>query len=302
MTQIELDESARADVPERDARRNDRTHEVIQDVAYQRLGMVNVVYFGEHRAASGQWVLIDAGLPGTARTIQRAVTARFGEKSRPAAILLTHAHADHAGALQTLAEDWQVPVYAHPMEAPYLNGSAAYPPPDPSVGGGAMPALSCLFPRGPFEVGKWLQPLPENHSVPGMPSWKWILTPGHTPGHVSFWREADRTLIVGDAFVTTNQESVYAVALQKPELHGPPMYYTQNWEDAEASVKMLAALNPERVVTGHGRAMQGNQMRAALHVLASGFRNIAMPSAGAKYVEHPTRAATGTAYVQKKSE
>ncbi len=131
-----------------------------------------------------------------------------------------------------------------------------------------------------------------------MRGWSWIHTPGYTPGHISLWRESDRTLIAGDAFVTTNQESVYAAAVQKPELHGPPVYYTQNWDDAEASVKRLAALDPEIVVTGHGRAMRGEQMRAPLHTLAIQFKATAVPKPGAKYVEHPTSAADGTAYIR----
>jgi glyoxylase-like metal-dependent hydrolase (beta-lactamase superfamily II) len=298
MTQIVLDRSARADHPEQDKQRDDHTHEVAPNVAYQRLGIVNVAFIGSPGAASGEWVLVDAGLPGTAGAIKRAASARFGEHSKPAAIFMTHAHADHAGALRTLAEQWDVPIYAHSLEAPYLDGRAAYPAPDPSVGGGAMPALSVLFPRGPFDVRRWLRAFPADGSLPGLAGWKWVFTPGHTPGHVSFWRERDRLVIAGDAFVTTNQESVYAVAVQKPELHGPPLYYTQNWEQAETSVKALANLEPEIAVTSHGRAMGGEQMRTALRQLAEHFRELALPKRG-KYLAHPTDAATGTAYVAK---
>ena len=110
-----------------------------------------------------------------------------------------------------------------------------------------------------------------------MPGWELIHTPGHTPGHVSFWRESDRTLIVGDAFITTRQESAYAVITQEPEMHGPPNYYTPDWESARTSVQRLAALEPERVITGHGRPMQGAAMREALRTLARDFDRIARP-------------------------
>jgi len=209
---------------------------------------------------------------------------------------MTHAHADHAGGLRSLADKWGVEVYAHDLELPYLNGTASYPPPDPKVGGGAMPALSVLFPRGPFNVAGCLRSLPADHSVPGMPGWEWIHTPGHTPGHISLWRASDRTLIAGDAFITTNQESVYSVMTQKAEMHGPPMYYTQNWEEAEASVHNLANLEPEYAVTGHGHAMKGEKLRRALHQLADSFRTVAVPRKG-KYTAHPTSVQTGTAYV-----
>jgi glyoxylase-like metal-dependent hydrolase (beta-lactamase superfamily II) len=300
MTQVSLDVSARADhAPIRNAQRDDHTHTVADDIAYQRLGIVNVAYVGKPGAGTDHWVLVDAGLPGTAPIIRGAVAARFGAESRPVCIVMTHAHADHAGALEKLADELQVPVYAHTLELPYLNGIAAYPPPDTGVGGGAMPALSVLFPRGPFDVSQWVYPLPVDGSVPCMPGWKWIHTPGHTPGHISLWREGDRTLLAGDAFITTDQESVYAVLKQKTEMHGPPMYYTQHWGQAELSVQELAALEPELAVTGHGHAMRGEPMRAALRTLAQTFRQIAVPHHG-KYFEHPTTAETGSAYVRRK--
>ena len=127
-----------------------------------------------------------------------------------------------------------------------------------------MAALARFYPRGPVNVAARLKSLPEDGSVPGMPGWRWIHTPGHSVGHVSFWRESDRAIIAGDAFVTTDQESAYAVAVQKAQMHGPPMYYTVEWDKAKASVERLAALEPDLVITGHGEAMRGPEMRAAL--------------------------------------
>src|SRR5918992_1240748 len=103
------------------------------------------------------------------------------------------------------------------------------------------------------------------------PNGSWVLIdagmPGHTPGHVSLFREVDRTLIVGDAFVTTKQESATAVLTQRPELHGRPAYYTPDWESARRSVQRLAALEPWRVATGHGPPMEGPEMLADLQKL-----------------------------------
>ena len=140
-----------------------------------------------------------------------------------------------------------------------------------------MALLSPLYPRGPVDIGNNLQILPTDGSVPPLPGWKWIHTPGHTPGHVSYWRETDRVLVVGDAFITTAQESAYAVAAQKPEMHGPPMYFTQDFDAAKDSVDRLAALEPEIAVPGHGRAMEGVELRAALHQLS----HESLPSRGA---------------------
>ena len=288
--QIPLDPSDRAD-----SRQDDATHEIAPDLAYRRLAIVNVVFVGRPGASDREWVLIDAGVMGTTGLIRGAAAERFGPESRPAAIVMTHGHFDHVGALEELSEDWQAPVYAHALERPYLDGSASYPPPDPSVGGGLMSLLSPLYPRGPVNVGGRLETLPADGSVPFMPGWRWLHTPGHTPGHVSLWREADRTVIAGDAFITTRQESAYAVAVQKPELHGPPMYFTSDWRTARSSVELLASLEPELAVTGHGAAMRGADMREALHALARDFDRVAVPEQG-RYVENPARAEDGSAY------
>ncbi|HEY9155430.1 MAG TPA: hypothetical protein VIM69_09885, partial [Opitutaceae bacterium] len=80
------------------------------------------------------------------------------------------------------------------------------------------------------------------------------------------------------AFITTRQESAYAVLKQRPEMHGPPQYFTPDWVSAEASVKKLAALEPELVITGHGAAMHGPEMRQALHRLADDFQSVAVPA------------------------
>lgn len=270
--QLALDSSDEAGAEGRDG-----LTEIARDLAYRRLKIANVVFFGDPAAGAGRWVLIDAGIPGSAGTIRDLARDRFGPEAPPAAIVQTHAHFDHVGALETLAEEWDVPVYAHPLEHPYLDGSTSYAPADPAVGGGLMALLSPLYPRKPVDVRPRLRALPEDRSVPGMPGWQWIHTPGHTPGHVSLFRESDRTIVAGDAFITTGQESAYEVATQKPEMHGPPRYLTPDWQQARESVRKLAQLDPELVVTGHGKAMQGPNMRAALHRLAEEFDSIALP-------------------------
>jgi glyoxylase-like metal-dependent hydrolase (beta-lactamase superfamily II) len=248
-----------------------------------RIAFVNVFAV----ATESGWTLIDCGLNGSATRIKHWTRGHFGEAA-PDAIVLTHAHFDHVGAIDALLESWDVPVYAHAEELPYLTGQRSYPEPDPTVGGGMMARMSRLYPRGPIDLGQRARALPEDGSIPGMPGWRWIHTPGHSAGHVSLFRDADRALIVGDAFCTTKQESFFAVATQRPELHGPPAYFTTDWDAARSSVSRLAALEPAFVAPAHGQPMAGDEAARLLTALSERFDEIAVPAHG-RYVDKPVR-------------
>ncbi len=269
--QLELDKSAVIDGGRDEA----GVYQIATGLAYVRLAIVNVALCGEPGAPG--WLLVDAGLIGTERQIIAAAERRFGSNSPPSAIILTHGHFDHVGALHGLLRHWDVPVYAHALEHPFLDGRQSYPPPD-AANKGLMARLSPLFPRGPSDIGDHLNMLPADGTVPEMAGWQWLHTPGHTPGHVSLWNPTRRQLIAGDAFVTTGQESVYEAATQQLEMHGPPQYFTPDWVEAGRSVRALAELEPELAITGHGRAIGGPLLRSALHQLADQFVTIAVPA------------------------
>jgi len=260
--------------------------DVTADLAYLRTAVVNLFLWGPRNAGDRGWVLIDTGMYGFGPRIVHAAEERFGRGARPRAIVLTHGHFDHRGGIHELTEMWDCVVYAHPLEMPYLTGESAYPPADPTVPGGAMARLSFMYPRRPIDLGGRVRPLPADGSLPGMPGWRWIHTPGHTAGHVSLFRDSDRTLIAGDAFVTTRQEALTYVLEQTPEVNGPPAYYTPDWISAERSVRLLAALEPEIAATGHGIPLRGPQLRDELRALAADFRDRAVPAHG-RYVDQP---------------
>ncbi len=247
------------------------------DLVRLRCGIVNVVFIGPQGAGDRGWFLVDAGLTGSGPAIRAAARERFGD-ARPAAILLTHGHFDHVGALADLARDWDAPILAHRAERPFLDGTRSYPPPAPEVGGGSMAELSPLFPRRPIDVSDRLRDLPRDGTIPGLDGWQWIHTPGHTPGHVSFWHADTATLIAGDAISATRQESLCSAVLQTPRLQGPPAYFTTDWEAAGRSVRRLAALRPERMVTGHGPTLAGPDFQTALDRLAQDFASRGLPS------------------------
>lgn len=251
------------------------SQEILPDLYAHTIQIANIVFYSI--PGSNDFVLIDAGMPKSAEEIIAVAENRFGENAKAKAIILTHGHFDHVGAIIELVEHWQVPVFAHALELPYLTGEQDYPEPDPSVDSGLVAKMSPMFPNEAIDLGKFVQELPSDGTVPFMEGFKWIHTPGHTPGHVSLFRERDGALIAGDAFVTVKQESLYKVFTQEKEVNGPPKYLTPDWDAAFESVKKLAALKPSIAVTGHGVPMSGAELSNGLEKLVDQFQQIALP-------------------------
>jgi glyoxylase-like metal-dependent hydrolase (beta-lactamase superfamily II) len=251
--------------------------EFAPDVVRVTAGIANTYLVGH----ATRWVLVDTGPPGLSAVIRRAARKRFGPDARPAAIVLTHGHVDHAGTVDALARAWNVPVYAHALELQYLAGRSNYPPHDPTVGG-AMAFLSRLFPRGGQQsVMAPVQPLGDR--IPALPDWEWIHTPGHTPGHVSFFRRADRLVLAGDALATMNTDSWLEQLWRTPELSKPPTALTPDWEAARRSIEAIAALAPMAIGAGHGRPVAGDAVADAVRALAATLT----PPAHGRYAAAP---------------
>ncbi len=255
---------------------------ISNDLYSLTIQIVNICLYGDP-SKTNEWVLIDAGMPKSINKIKAVAEEIFGKNNKLKAIILTHGHFDHVGALEELLGIWNVPVYAHPLELPFLTGKTDYPKPDGTVEGGIIAKISPLFPHEAINISEHIYVLPSDGTVPEMPGWKWIHTPGHTPGHISLFREKDGVLIAGDAFVTVRQDSLYNVLIQKEEINGPPRYFTTNWQDAWNSVKTLKDLNPLWALTGHGLPMSLKELEVGLTYLAQEFDKLAIPDYG-RYV------------------
>ncbi|MDQ0214868.1 glyoxylase-like metal-dependent hydrolase (beta-lactamase superfamily II) [Oikeobacillus pervagus] len=253
----------------------EKGYEVLPDLFVLRTMIVNVCFVGER--GSDHWVLIDAGVGPAAESILQTAEERF-RGIPPKAIILTHGHFDHVGALSELLEHWDVPIFAQEEELPFLTGKEDYPPADPTVGGGLMSLISPLYPNEAINLENRIHALPIDHKVPYMDGWRWVHTPGHTPGHISLFRHEDSALIAGDAFITVKQESALAVITQEKEIHGPPAYFTTVWKAAWHSVRILEALKPAYAITGHGFAIEGEELTKGLENLSCNFKEIAIPN------------------------
>lgn len=258
--------------------------EITPDLYCYTNQIVNLFFYGNPEV-SNEYILIDAGMPRSADKILQEAENRFGPEANLKAIILTHGHFDHIGGIVDILEEHPVPVYAHPLEFSYLKGITNYPQPDSSVEGGMVAKISKAFPVEPIDISSRLKELPADGSVPEMPGWRWIHTPGHSVGHVSLFREKGRLLIAGDAFVTVKQDSLYKVLTQKKEVCGPPAYLTTDWRAAWESVVKLADLQPSIAVTGHGKPIHGAALAEGLVDLAKNFQEKAVPSHG-KFVDN----------------
>jgi glyoxylase-like metal-dependent hydrolase (beta-lactamase superfamily II) len=217
------------------------------------------------------WVLIDTAWPHRGRVIAAAAESLFGTGTRPAAILLTHIHPDHSGSALELARMWGLPVQVHPCELPLASGRYLPEYGNPLDRWLIAPALR-LMPRRKVEamasrnsLEGIVRAFDPAAGVPGLPEWQCIPTPGHTPGHVAFFRASDRLLITGDAVLTVDLNDARGLLLGKHRVAGPPYISTWDWPAAKESVAVLAGLEPHLLAAGHGRPMAGGtagQLRA----------------------------------------
>lgn len=233
------------------------------------------------------WVLVDTGWSSDAARIRAATRSLFGD-APPWAILLTHAHPDHSGAAAELARGWGCPVHLHPAELPIATGdlSAMRRVAAPLDRWVVLPLLRVVGRRrrdrilATGSLTGLAHALKPGEQVPGLPDWECVPTPGHTPGHVSYFRRADRVLISGDAVVTMRLNSPIGLLRGRPGLSGPPWYTTWNRGVARASIDHLADLEPAVVAGGHGSPLTGPDTARRLRTFArSGSRTEPRPGA-----------------------
>ena len=230
-------------------------------------------------AAAGAWPVPGAvprmsarSWPDRGQVIKQAAERLFGPGTRPAAILLTHTHGDHAGSALELARSWDLPVYVHPGELPLAAGKYLPEYGDP-ISRWLIEPLMRLMPRraarmaAKASITEAARAFNPEAGVPGLPDWACIPTPGHTPGHVCFFRPSDRVLVTGDAVLTLNFNSLRDLLRWRQRVSGPPWISTWNWPAAKQSVAALARLEPQVLAPGH-RTPMATATAAKLRALA----------------------------------
>ena len=151
---------------------------------------------------------------------------------------LTHAHPDHQGASHAVCERLAIPFWVGERDVDAAE--------DPGLIGALQPShpIAGLFNRAFVGPGHPVdRRLAEGDVVAGF---QVLDVPGHSAGHVAFWRDSDRVLILGDVLNNMN------VLTGIPGLHAPKPYLTPDPARNRESARRLAALEPALACFGHG--------------------------------------------------
>jgi glyoxylase-like metal-dependent hydrolase (beta-lactamase superfamily II)/predicted ester cyclase len=206
---------------------------------------------------AGGVTLFDAG----ARTMTRAVAgaaARLGGLSQ---VVLGHGHTDHRGTAPALG----VPVLCHAAEVQDAEGSGGFRYWPAGLAGLPAPQrqIHRLMHRyawdgGPVQIEGTLA---EGDQVAGF---QVIELPGHAPGQIGLWRESDRLALVSDCFYTVDMWG------RRCSPHVPERTYNFDTDQAQASIRKLAALEPAAAWPGHAEPVTGD-VRTQLEAAAEKF-------------------------------
>lgn len=185
--------------------------------------------------------LIDAGLPRSEKKTL-AYLASLGKSPQDVKrILLTHSDLDHVGGLASLAAATGARTYASQIEAQAIaagKASREANPPGFSLQRLLFRLVAPFFKARPFQVDEILV---EGQSLPVLGGLRVVETPGHTPGHISFFAPAAGALFCGDSMVSDGDR-----------LQGSRPGLTWDPEQAAESVRKQAALDARIVCAGHG--------------------------------------------------
>lgn len=197
-------------------------------------------------------VLIDAGIKTSANKILKAIKNKSVTKHA-----LTHAHADHQGSSKIICETLNIPLLCSEPEKEFAeNGNVTLEYPNPNH-------FISKFQKN-FWSGKGhlvSQTLKEGDQIGGFTV---IETPGHSSGHLSFFREKDGVLIVGDVMTNMN------LLTTKVGLYEPPNLFNKDKEINRKSILKLASLKPKILCFGHGPVLFNN---GELEKFSKGFLN-----------------------------
>ncbi|WP_243494634.1 MBL fold metallo-hydrolase [Priestia aryabhattai] len=205
-------------------------------------------------------ILIDTGMPGQTNQLKEALNELNMSIEQLKVILLTHQDLDHIGCATDIRKksNKNIIVYAHEFDKPYIEGKLPLIKTNASQMSNeelsAIPdEIKYLYKNPPkVEVDTVLK---EDQLLPYCGGIEAIFTPGHTPGHVSFYLKKSKTLVAGDALVLANGQ-----------LMEPVKQTTLNMDQAVQSLEKFLNYEIEHVICYHGGYFQGCPKEAILRI------------------------------------
>jgi glyoxylase-like metal-dependent hydrolase (beta-lactamase superfamily II)/predicted ester cyclase len=199
-------------------------------------------------------IAFDAGIRAMTKAIA-SVAAGIGALDR---VVLGHGHPDHRGAAPGLG----VPVFCHPDEVADATGDGGehyfdFSKLEHGFARIAMPRLLKSWDGGPVEIAGTVS---EGDEIAGF---RVVHLPGHAPGLIGLWRESDRLALVSDTLYTLDPQTG-----RKGPPRVPHHAFNKDTEQARASIRKLAALEPAAVWPGHADPLVGD-VRSELERVAS---------------------------------
>ena len=235
-----------------------RVYRIEEGIWQISLAWSNVWLLWDGREAA----LIDTGLQSDQAALQEALQQIGVEETQVRTVLLTHAHCDHAGNAAYFASR-SATIRLHRAELPFLGTPRrTYIPSGTGLLTRPHTALAFAIGEARFPVERVAHGLDGLNAdasveVPGGPL-RVITSPGHTPGHIAFFRERDGVLFSGDAVLNIVPiKRVVGLSL-------PIRFLSSNWEQGKDSARRLAALAPKLLLAGHGPPLR-EQTAERLH-------------------------------------
>ncbi|MDQ6597572.1 MBL fold metallo-hydrolase [Bacillus salipaludis] len=237
------------------------------EISINSTGEVNVI----HPAIiwdEDDLILIDTGYPGNLNDLRVGIEKAGVLFERLTKILITHQDIDHIGSLPNILEESpeKIDVYASELEKPFIQGEKMILRITPES---ITKALESLPPEVPEDFRRAFKSRLENppkakvdHVIEGgqeLPYCGGVIaidTAGHTPGHLSFYHQASKTLIAGDALI-----------VQEGQLYPADPKYALDNEMAIKSLDNLLSYDIEKVICYHGGLFAGNFRERLLEIL-----------------------------------